>query len=144
MTETVYASRAGNSIGRRPTARARAARRKSLSSQVAPDAARIEQALQAVDAVHRLAVERNDPVAGGDAGAGRGTSRRDVDHVHRAGARQIEMTHDARRDAHVRAGHADVSAAHPSMRKQLPDDPLRRVDAGREANGLRLAESWRY
>ena len=121
-----------------PTARAR---RRGAKLKLAPlsDAARIEQALQAVDAVHRLSLQRHDPVTHGNTRLGGGTSGGDVDDVYRSGARQIEMTHDSGRDAHVRAGHADVRATHAAMRKELPDDPLRRVDPGREANGLGLA-----
>ncbi len=50
------------------------------------------------------------------------------------------MPHDARRDGHGGARHADVGTPHPTMRKYLTDDPFCRIDSRGKANRLSLRD----
>src|SRR5271170_3095427 len=86
------------------------------------DLLRVEGAQEVADAGHRLAVERDDEVAGQQSRMGRGPRLVDAEETRAGRLLDAEPERNAARNGHVRRADADIGAPHPPMPGDLAGD----------------------
>jgi hypothetical protein len=95
-----------------------------------------QEAMQIVNAPHRLLIDGHDQVTLAQAGLARRTTRFDRHDFDRSLIRQVVEPHQAAMEGSFAGGDPQIAAAHPAMREELRDDPLGCVGGNCKANAL--------